>query len=162
MSKYSEELFINAISNSVSFSATNTSLSAYCRFTYDRSFFTKFNVGDGNVRDGIPDVDEMEQSWTVSGQLCVQVPPLRVKSYFLTQLGLSQPLLAILKHKTLEKTLERCDLIIVDGVLNHEDKDLDGLEGKLIVRLHCKHGEATVSILCPHRNKHVMAAVRYR
>jgi hypothetical protein len=74
MSKYSEELFINAMSNSVSFSATNTSLSAYCRFTYDRNFFTKFNIGDGNVRDRIPDIDDMEQSQTVSGQLCVQVP----------------------------------------------------------------------------------------
>jgi hypothetical protein len=71
MSKYSEELFINAMPNSVSFSATNTSLSAYCRITYERSFFTKFNVGDGNVRDGI---DDMEQSQTVLGQLCVQVP----------------------------------------------------------------------------------------
>jgi cell cycle checkpoint control protein RAD9A len=74
MSKYSEEFFINAMSNSVSFSATNTSLSAYCRFTYDRNFFTKFNVGDGNMRDGIPDIDDMEQSQTVSGQLGVQVP----------------------------------------------------------------------------------------
>ena len=55
--------------------------------------------------------------------------------------GLLQPLLAILKHKALEKTLERLDLIVVDGVFNHEDEDFDGLEGKLIVRLHCKHGE---------------------
>ncbi len=70
MSKYSEELFINALPNSVLFSATNTSLSAYCRFTYERSFFTKFNVGD---RDGIPDLDDTEQSQTVTGQLCVQV-----------------------------------------------------------------------------------------
>lgn len=58
--------------------------------------------------------------------------------------GLLQPLLAILKHKTLEKTLERFDLIVVDGVFSHEDEDLDSLEGKLIVRLHCKHGEVTV------------------
>lgn len=122
MSKYSEELFINALPNSVSFSATNTSLSAYCRFTYERSFFTKFNVGDRNLRDGIPDLDDTEQSQTVTGQLCVQ------------------PLLAILKHKALEKTLERLDLIVADGVSNHEDEDVDGLEGKLIVRLHCKHG----------------------
>ncbi|KAF8488856.1 Rad9-domain-containing protein [Russula emetica] len=126
MSKYSDELFINALPNSVSFSATNTSLSAYCRFTYERSFFTKFNVGD---RDGIPDLDDTEQSQTVTG-----------KCASLLNKGLFQPLLAILKHKTLEKTLERLDLIIVNGVFNHEDEDFDGLEGKLIVRLHCKHG----------------------
>lgn len=52
-----------------------------------------------------------------------------------------QPLLAILRHKALEKTLERLDLIVIDGVSNNEDEDSDGLEGKLIVRLHCKHGE---------------------
>jgi cell cycle checkpoint control protein RAD9A len=75
MSKYSEELFINALPNSVSFSATNTSLSAYCRFTYERSFFTKFNVGDSNLRDVIPDLDDTEQSQAVTGQLCVQVLP---------------------------------------------------------------------------------------
>jgi len=66
MSKYSEELYINAIPNSVSFSATNTSLSAYCRFTYDRNFFTKFNVGDRDLRDGIPELDDTEQSQTVA------------------------------------------------------------------------------------------------
>jgi hypothetical protein len=82
ISKYSQELFINAMPNSVSFSATNASLSAYCRFTYDRSFFTKFNIGDTNMRDGIPDLDDMEQVHTVTGQLYVQVFPLRMKSAF--------------------------------------------------------------------------------
>lgn len=145
MSKYSDELFINAVPNSVSFSATNASLSAYCRFTYDRNFFTRFSVGDRNVRDRIPDLDDMQHSQTVTGQLCVQVPPPRVNECLLTQQVLLQPLLAILKHKTLEKTLERLDISVVDGVFNYEDEDLDGLEGKLIVRLHCKHGEATIS-----------------
>ena len=71
-----------------------------------------------------------------------------MKAYFLTQQVLSQPLLAILRHNSLEKNLERLDLIIVDGMSNHEDEDLDGLEGKLIVRLHCKHGEVTMSLVC--------------
>jgi Rad9 len=70
------------MSNSVSFSATNASLSAYCRFTYDRSFFTKFNLRDRNTRDDIPDLDDMEQVHTVTGQLYVQVFPLRMKSAF--------------------------------------------------------------------------------
>lgn len=35
----------------------------------------------------------------------------------------------------------------MDGVSHHEDEDLDGLEGKLIVRLNCKHGEVTISLL---------------
>lgn len=73
MSKYSDELFINAISNSVTLSATNASLSAYCRFTYDRNFFTRFNVGNRDVRDALPDMDDAEQTETAAGQLCVQV-----------------------------------------------------------------------------------------
>ena len=147
MSKYSDELYINAMRNSVAFSATNTSLSAYCRFTYDRNFFTKFNVGDRNVRDEILDLDDTEQEQAVSGQLCVQVLPLRKEmTCFLTQQCPSQPLLAILKHKGLEKTLERLDLVVVDGVFSHEDEDVDSLEGKLIVRLHCKHGEVTILV----------------
>ena len=73
MSKYSDELFINATSNSVMFSATNASLSAYCRFTFDRSFFTRFNVGDRDMRDALPDMDDTERTETASGQLCVQV-----------------------------------------------------------------------------------------
>jgi cell cycle checkpoint control protein RAD9A len=161
MSKYSEELYINAMPNSVAFSATNTSLSAYCRFTYDRNFFTKFNVGDRDLRDGIPDLNDTEQSQTVTGQLRVQVLPLRRRMYFLTQPDPSQPLLAILKHKGLEKTLERLDLIVVDGVFNHEDEDFDSLEGKLIVRLHCKHGEVTISAFA-FSLKRTITAVRYR
>ncbi|KAH9004572.1 Rad9-domain-containing protein [Lactarius hatsudake] len=125
MSKYSDELFINAISNSVTFSATNASQSAYCRFTYDRSFFTRFNVGDRNMRDVLPDTDDTERTQSASGQLCVQ------------------PLLTILKHKTLEKTLDRLDLIIVDGEPIDGDEDHDSLEGKLISsQLHLHVPEA--------------------
>ncbi|KAH9975790.1 Rad9/Ddc1 [Lactifluus volemus] len=122
MSKYSEELFINAMPDSVSFSATNASLSAYCRFTYDRSFFAKFNIGNEIMGEGISDLDDTEQTQTVAGQLCVQ------------------PLLAILKHKSLEKSLDILDLIIVDGISDHEDEEHDTLESKLVIRLHCKHG----------------------
>ncbi|KAI0306022.1 Rad9/Ddc1, partial [Multifurca ochricompacta] len=125
MSKYSEEFFINATLNSVSFSATNASLSAYCRFTYDGNFFTKFNIRDRGAGDGAPDLDDTDHMQTVTGQLCVQ------------------PLLAILKHKNLEKALERLDLVIIDGITTHSDHeqgDHDSLESKLIIRLHCKHG----------------------
>jgi len=75
------------------------------------------------MRDEIRDLDDTEQSQTVVGQLHVQ------------------PMVAILKHKSLEKTLERLDLIVVDDVFGHDDEDLDSLESKLIIRLHCKHGK---------------------
>jgi cell cycle checkpoint control protein RAD9A len=60
----------------------------------------------------------------------------------------TQSLLSILKHRTVEKTVDRCELSIVEGVLptqhadqDENDEDRDSLESRLIVRLHCKHGE---------------------
>jgi cell cycle checkpoint control protein RAD9A len=55
-----------------------------------------------------------------------------------------QSLLSILKHKTVEKTVDRCDLSIVEGggepdASADADKE-DSLASKLIIRLHCKHG----------------------
>ena len=61
----------------------------------------------------------------------------------------TQALLSILKHRTVEKTVHRCELSIVEGVLPTEnidpaedDEDRDSLESRLIVRLHCKHGDS--------------------
>lgn len=59
-----------------------------------------------------------------------------------------QSLLSVLKHRTVEKTVERCELSIVEGVQSTQhadqdenDEDEDSLESRLIVRLHCKHGK---------------------
>jgi cell cycle checkpoint control protein RAD9A len=64
-----------------------------------------------------------------------------------------QSLLSILRHRTVEKTVERCEMSIVEGVAPTEDEtldeDQDGLESKLIVRLHCKHGDQMCSIYLP-------------
>ena len=52
-----------------------------------------------------------------------------------------QSLLSILKHRTVEKTVERCEFSIVDG--DHQEdvgEDHDALESKLIIKLYCKHG----------------------
>jgi len=57
-----------------------------------------------------------------------------------------QPLLSILRHRTVEKAVDRCELSIVEGALSAEDEEAgdsgenDTLESKLIVRFHCKHG----------------------
>lgn len=45
--------------------------------------------------------------------------------------------------------MERCELSIVEGKPTVEgeevDENEDSLESKLIVRLHCKHGEFAIS-----------------
>ncbi|KAJ7647375.1 Rad9-domain-containing protein [Roridomyces roridus] len=117
LSRYGEDLAIYATPESLSLSTTNSSKSAYCRFKYARQFFSKYSVG---TKDAWVDVDEDDDSQAVTGQL------------------LTKSLLSILRHKTVEKSVERCELSIVEGDGTGEDQD--GLESKLIVRLHCKHG----------------------
>ncbi|KAJ3811476.1 Rad9-domain-containing protein [Lentinula aff. lateritia] len=113
LSRYGEELCIYASSETLSLFCTNSSKSAYCRFKFNKEFFSKYRVGDPTkgVQDG------------VMGQL------------------MAKSLLSILKHKTVESTLERCEISIVEGVSAEEaaDETQDGLESKLVVRLHCKH-----------------------
>lgn len=53
---------------------------------------------------------------------------------------LCQSLLSILKHNTVEKTVEKCEMTIVEGSHDSQDEDEDSLESKLILRLYCKYG----------------------
>ncbi|KAJ7593908.1 Rad9-domain-containing protein [Mycena floridula] len=118
ISKYGDEMCIYATSEDISFSATNSSKSAYCRFRYDRQFFTKYSLG-------VSRTEGVEEVVNLTGQL------------------MTKSLLSILKHRTVEKSVERCELSIVESDASAEDmldEDKDGLESKLIVRLHCKHG----------------------
>ncbi|OAX43299.1 hypothetical protein K503DRAFT_789596 [Rhizopogon vinicolor AM-OR11-026] len=117
LSRYGDDLVIYANSEYLSFSATNSSLSAYCRFKYGRRFFSRYKFKDGTMGDGVEDV---------KGQL------------------LAKTLLSILKHKTIEKTVDRCEFTIVEATDLYEqdepDEDQDTLESRLIIRLHCKYG----------------------
>ncbi|KAI0046554.1 hypothetical protein FA95DRAFT_1583033 [Auriscalpium vulgare] len=120
LSKYGDDLSIHATPDTLSLSTTNSSLSAYCRFRYGRQFFARYHVGEGGPRPG---ADGVEEVLSVTGQL------------------LTKSLLSILKHRTMEKTVDRCDLSIVEGGSDsREDEGRDSLESKLVVRLHCKHG----------------------
>ena len=55
----------------------------------------------------------------------------------------------------MEKAVEKCELSIVEGGAedqNAHEEDRDSLESKLIVRLHCKHGNSLRIVICPiHR-----------
>lgn len=117
LSRYGDDVVISANPEQLSLSATNSSLSAYCCFKYGRRFFSRYKFRDGVAQDDVQDV---------KGQL------------------LAKTFLSIIKHRTIEKTLERCEFIIVEATDlydQHEpDEDQDTLESRLIIRLHCKHG----------------------
>lgn len=120
--KYGDDLTIYAAPDSLSLSATNSSLSAYSRFRYERQFFVNYSVGEKRVNSGsfARDVEEVQ---IVTGQL------------------LTKSLLSVLRNRTVDKTVNRCELSIIEGGAESEDnEDQDSLESKLIVRLHCEHG----------------------
>ncbi|KIL00681.1 hypothetical protein PAXRUDRAFT_821369 [Paxillus rubicundulus Ve08.2h10] len=118
-SRYGDDLVIYADSGSLTLSATNSSLSAYCRFRYGKMFFSRYKVGSGVIGGS----STRNTNEDVKGQL------------------LAKTLLSILKHRTIEKTVERCELLIVEGGAREEpEEDEDTLENRFIVRLHCKHG----------------------
>ncbi|RDB24994.1 Cell cycle checkpoint control protein RAD9A [Hypsizygus marmoreus] len=125
LSKYGDELSIYATPDSLSLSATNASKSAYCRFKYEKLFFSKYNLSE-TPSSGDAWATEFEDMMSVTGQL------------------MTKSLLYILKHRTVEKTVERCEMSIVEGHQPTDEEtpqaDQDMLENKLIIRLHCKHG----------------------
>ncbi|KZT10137.1 uncharacterized protein LAESUDRAFT_722303 [Laetiporus sulphureus 93-53] len=117
ISRYGEDLVVYATPDTFALSITNSSKSAYCRFKYGKQFFSRYKVGgqaSGEDADEVP---------SVMGQL------------------IAKNLLYILKHRTVEKSVDKCELSITDG-----DRDAGGpddedtLESRLTVRLHCKHG----------------------
>src|ERR1700722_6270444 len=68
LTKYGDELAIYASPDSLSLSATNSSLSAYCRFTYSKDVFTRYKVNKNQgSQDGSGDVP------TAQGKLLTKV-----------------------------------------------------------------------------------------
>lgn len=53
---------------------------------------------------------------------------------------LTKSLLSVLKHKTLDKSIERCELCIYDGAQPGSTAENNDVESKLVIRMHCKHG----------------------
>lgn len=58
----------------------------------------------------------------------------------------TQTLLSILRHKTVEKSLDKCELSVVEGVEGgapegEERPEDQSAETKLVIRMHCKFGE---------------------
>ncbi|CDO73327.1 hypothetical protein BN946_scf185008.g90 [Trametes cinnabarina] len=112
LSKFGEELIIIAAPETFALSTTNQAQSAYGRFKYAKSFFSRYRVGSH------PAGDELD------------VPPL-------TGQIVIKPLLQILKHKTIEKSCEKCEFVISDSAtqapqLETEEDDHDTLESRLI------------------------------
>lgn len=80
----------------------------------------------------------------VTAQLLTKVPIL---IYTDILPDLLQNLLSVLKHRSTEKSVERCELSIVEGLDTDpaSDEEVDSLESKLVIKFLCKHGAPTPS-----------------
>ncbi|KAM5544194.1 hypothetical protein V8D89_001854 [Ganoderma adspersum] len=111
LSKFGDDLVIVATSETFALSSTNSAMTAYGRFKYPRSFFSRYRV------ESRPVGDEIEELPNVSGQI------------------VTKHLLSILKHKTNEKTCEKCEFVITDGpsqsISLDDDEERDSLESRL-------------------------------
>jgi cell cycle checkpoint control protein RAD9A len=135
LSKYGDDLTLHATADVLALSTTNSSKSAYCRFRLAKTFFSRYHLEIPSD----PDSDEMPED--VIGQVLTKVKsdsPRVLISH--TVLGI-QSLLSVLKHKTMDKSVERCELNIHDGIRPGYGIGNKDVESKLIVRIHCKHGK---------------------
>jgi len=72
LQKYGDELSVYATPEFLSFSATNSSKSAYCRFKYEKRFFSRYRLGGGQAVKDDGD-DEVEEVQNVTGQIMTKV-----------------------------------------------------------------------------------------
>lgn len=72
LSRYGDDLVLYADTRHFTLSATNSSLSAYCRFRYGRMFFSRYRVGGGANGAG-PSTGSPSEPQDVKGQLLAKV-----------------------------------------------------------------------------------------
>ena len=170
LSRYGDDLVINANPDSVLIQSVNSAKSAYCSFEYKPEFFSRYSFGSKSRREqgfsarsrSIPMRAGGASGQTVNGgsgsgrteteRCCYQVltrvccSDLYLKVCFLRKIYDLQALLSILKQRSIEKSLEKCEISIVEGSQDSRscaDEDVDSLESKLVIRLHCKNGTLT-------------------
>lgn len=55
-----------------------------------------------------------------------------------------QWLLTILKRGAGDRSVEKCEILIVDPEVGGTEEEEDSLESKLIIRMYCKHGRLPI------------------
>ncbi|KAI5119131.1 hypothetical protein M0805_005737 [Coniferiporia weirii] len=134
ISRYGDEMIIHAGPDSLVLTSMNQPKTAFCSITYSRTFFRRYSIAQSRTQASTA----AGPSHTTGGRVSQNEQPPTLKCQLQTK-----ALLSILRHKNTEKSTEKCEFTIIDGVDTPEEEvreDEDTLESRLIVRLHCKHG----------------------
>lgn len=73
LARYGDELTICAYPDYFSFSATNSAKSAFCRFKYEKEFFSRYKVGRPRRRDEMDEEGDIEEVQVVKAQMLAKV-----------------------------------------------------------------------------------------
>ncbi|KAB5595456.1 Rad9 protein [Ceratobasidium theobromae] len=125
IARYGDELCLHATPEQLTLCATNAAKTAYCGIKFLPEFFDTYRVGTSMDTFG-EDPDSGEEL-TVRGQLLVKT------------------LLSVLRHKSVEKSLDKCEFNVVEGVgggaaEGEEKPEEQSAESRLVLRMHCKFG----------------------
>ncbi|KAH8108884.1 Rad9-domain-containing protein [Phellopilus nigrolimitatus] len=132
IAKYGDEMILHAGPDTLVLTSMNQPKTAFCSFTYGRTFFQRYALAQPQTQTKGSAAGPSRSGGQDSQEERVLKCQLQTKS-----------LLSILKHRNTDRSAEKCELTIIDGVDMPDEEvrdDEDTLESRLIVRLHCKYG----------------------
>ncbi|KAF9509646.1 hypothetical protein BS47DRAFT_1384310 [Hydnum rufescens UP504] len=137
LARYGDELSIVASPADLSLSVTNSSKSAYARIKFYSGFFDKYSVTlqDSHLVATKTDPAAAEAGGgaaTATAAATADESAVAVRGEILVK-----SVLSILRHRNIQETVNKCDLLILEG---SPDAEEDSPESVFILRLHCKHG----------------------
>lgn len=142
---------IQATSDGFTIASANSAASAYCRFLFTPEFFKHYKI-QRNAPPGLTFATPIEEP--IVGELKVKVclPRVSCLKVLLLIPRMRQGLLAVIKPRGFDKSVEKIVLAIHDGpepennIIGMPPKH-SSVESKFLVRVYCKHGEISCYLL---------------
>ena len=58
-----------------------------------------------------------------------------------------QSALSVLKNRAVQDSIERCDIMVIEGLPSEDDTPGEYVESKFVIRFHCKNGAQSIIII---------------
>ncbi|KAF8311456.1 hypothetical protein DL93DRAFT_2168996 [Clavulina sp. PMI_390] len=124
LAKYSDSASLRASSTELELSAISSAQAAYARTNFHWTYFDSYSLNSVNANGSIT------QETTDSDDEVLVRGSVNLKSA-----------LSVLKGHNVQDSIDKCDIIIVEGSIpaNEHDPD-DHIESKFVLRFYCKNG----------------------